>query len=126
MRNVQDTSSVSERSTSNSPLVTDWNDVDALQREILHLRDELIGAEAQLGELRARLRVEAERRRFDQQSREVSDLEHVLTVNADLEQQLADLRTSTTWRLGRAMIRPLSLLQRPTGSELPGAGSTGR
>ena len=126
MRNVQDTSSVSERSTSNSPLVSDWNDVDALQREILHLRDELIGAEAQLGELRARLRVEAERRRFDQQSREVSDLEHVLTVNADLEQQLADLRTSTTWRLGRAIVRPFSVLRRPNGSELPGVGSIGR
>lgn len=117
---------MSEKPTSSDPIATDLSEVDALQREILRLRDELIGAEAQLGELRARLRVELERRRFDQESREVSDLEHVMTVNADLEHQLADLRTSTTWRLGRAVVRPLSLLRRPTRSELPGAGSTGR
>lgn len=123
---MQDRSSTSEKSTSGSPVATDWDEVDALQREILRLRDELIGAEAQLGELRARLRIETERRRFDQESREVSDLEHVMTVNADLEQQLDDLKASTTWRLGRAFVRPLSLLRRSTGSDLPAVGSTGR
>lgn len=101
---------------------TDWSDDDDLQREILRLRDELIGAEAQLGELRAQLRVEQELRRFDQQRREVSDLEHVLTVNADLEQQLGDMRESTTWRLGRVIVRPLSLLRRPSDSAPAGAG----
>lgn len=117
---------MSDKRTRTDPIVAEWNDVDELHREILRLRDELIGAEAQLGELRARLRVETERRRFDQESREVSDLEHVMNVNADLEQQLDDMRASTTWRLGRVIVRPLSLLRRPTGSELPGDGPTGR
>ena len=117
---------MSEKPSSSDPIAADWNEVDVLQREILRLRDELIGAEARLGELRARLRVETERRRFDQETRKVSDLEHVLTVNADLEQQLGDMRKSTTWRLGRTIVRPLSLLRRPTGSELPGAGPTSR
>lgn len=117
---------MSEKPTSIDPIVTDWNEVDALQREILRLRDELIGAEAQLGELRARVRVESERRRFDKERREVSDLEHVLNVNADLEQQLGDMRESTTWRMGRAIVRPLSLLRRPPGGELPDANPASR
>lgn len=117
---------MSETSASNGPLATDWSETDALRREILRLRDELIGAEAQLGELRARLRVEMERQRFSQESRVVSDLEHVMTVNADLEQQLNEMKGSTTWRVGRAIVRPLSVLRRPASSELPGAGSTSR
>jgi hypothetical protein len=95
--------------------VTNWSDVDELRLEILRLRDELFGAEAALGEARARLRHATERRRLDAEVREMGDLEHVLELNDDLTLQLEQMRASTTWKLGRMIVRPLALLRGRSG-----------
>ncbi len=97
---------------SERPTDEEWSEVEVLQREVLRLRDELIGAEATLGDLRARLRIASERERTKEAAREVSDLDHVMTVNHHLQMQIDEIHTSTTWRIGRLIVRPLSVIRR--------------
>ena len=73
------------------------NDDDArhrvaeLELELLAIRDHVIGCEAKLGELRAELARQKLRAKN----------EH------DLVQELQDLKESTSWRVGRAIVAPL-------------------
>ena len=102
--------------TTPDPLLDADGDVDTLRREVLRLRDELIGAEAELGNLRAEVTLLTERQRLQQERQVVSDLDHMMAMNASLERQLVDTRGSTTWRLGRMFVRPLYSLRRRLGA----------
>ena len=95
---------------------TDWSDTEALKLEILKLRDELIGAEAQLGQVKAELLRVAGHGRLKLQADGIENHAQVLTENKALKRELQQLKKSTTWRLGRLLVRPLSLFKKQTPS----------
>lgn len=90
---------------------------EALELQLLQLRDELIGAEAKLGELREQVqRLKARCQRTE----ELCDL-RVATVHNELalsqmyEQQLEMVLDSTSWRVGRAIVKPAFALKKVLG-----------
>jgi chromosome segregation ATPase len=88
-------------------------DVDALRLEILRLRDLLAGAEARAGELSTRLeRLEANRVRSEElwQVR-VANTEHELAIARDHELAHQAILSSTSWRVGRAIVSPFARLR---------------
>ena len=95
---------------------TDWSDNEALKLEILKLRDELIGAEAQLGQVKAELRRVAGHGRLKLQADGIENHAQLLTENKALKQELQQLKKSTTWRIGRLLVRPLSLFKKQSPS----------
>ena len=95
---------------------TDWSDNEALKLEILKLRDELIGAEAQLGQVKAELLRVAGHGRLKMQADGIENHAQVLGENRALKQELQQLKKSTTWRIGRLLVRPLSLFKKQSPS----------
>ena len=95
---------------------TDWSDTEALKLEVLKLRDELIGAEAQLGQVKAELLRVAGHGRLKLQADGIENHAQVLTENKALKRELQQLKKSTTWRIGRMAVRPLSLFKKQTPS----------
>jgi len=91
---------------------TDWSDAEALKLEVLKLRDELIGAEARLGQVKAELLRTAGHGRLKLQADGIENHVQVLTENKALKQELRQLKKSTTWRIGRLVVRPLSLFKK--------------
>ena len=95
---------------------TDWSDNEALKLEILKLRDELIGAEARLGQVKAELLRTAGHGRLKLQADGIENHAQVLTENKALKRELQQLKKSTTWRIGRLLVRPLSLFKKQSPS----------
>ena len=91
---------------------TDWSDTPALKLEILKLRDELMGAEARLGQVKAELLRLAGQGRLKLQADGIENHAQVLGENRALKQELRQLKKSTTWRIGRLVVRPLSLFKK--------------
>ena len=84
-----------------------------LELTILALRDNVIGCEAKLGELRAELARERARKARADELVEIR-FAHAANERAilhDLEKQLHDMQASTTWRIGRAIMKPARLLR---------------
>lgn len=83
-----------------------------LRKEILRLRDELIGAVAREGELRARL--EAQSRMAARESEDLSLKTHKLTLakNRQLETQIDTILHSRTWRIGSFLLKPTKPIRR--------------
>lgn len=83
-----------------------------LELEILRLRDELIGAAAEMGELRAQLNA----RSLDEHSKElvqaVANTKELKRRLKAAEQQLDEIKGSASWKLGNLIIRPFSFLKR--------------
>jgi hypothetical protein len=90
----------------------DWSDTEALKLEILKLRDELMGAEARLGQVKAELLRLAGQGRLKLQADGIENHAQVLGENRALKQELRQLKKSTTWRIGRLVVRPLSLFKK--------------
>ena len=95
---------------------TDWSDTEALKLEVLKLRDVLIGAEARLGQVKAELLRVAGHGRLKLQADGIENHAQVLTENKALKRELQQLKKSTTWRIGRMAVRPLSLFKKQTPS----------
>ena len=95
---------------------TDWSDTEALKLEVLKLRDELIGAEARLGQVKAELLRTAGHGRLKLQADGIENHAQVLTENKALKRELQQLKKSTTWRIGRLLVRPLSLFKKQSPS----------
>ncbi len=91
---------------------TDWSDTEALKLEILKLRDELIGTEARLGQVKAELLRTAGKGHLKLQSDGIENHAHVLNENEALKRELKQLKTSFTWRIGRLIVRPMSAFKR--------------
>jgi len=72
----------------------------AQQLRELALVDRIFGLEAQLAEISVFMN--PDRERFDAQEREL----------AGLRQQIAGIRGTTTWRVGRSVLAPLRVLKR--------------
>lgn len=89
----------------------------ALELQILQLRDELIGAEAKLGELREQVqRLEARcQRTEDLCDLRVANVENELALGQMYERQLEMVLESTSWRVGRAIVKPSFALKKVLG-----------
>ena len=92
-------------------------ELEAFQLQNLRLRDELIGAEVKLGELRERvLRLEARcQRTEDLCALRLAHVDNELEIGAMYEQQVKEMLASTTWRVGRAIVRPSFAIRRTLG-----------
>jgi len=83
------------------------DDPKELHHEVLRLRDELFGAMAEVSRLKSE--------QLDNQRsgalREVAGLDkkvaYLEQLNCDLERQIVALRTSRSWKIGRAILSPL-------------------
>jgi predicted nucleic acid-binding Zn-ribbon protein len=91
---------------------------EKLELQLLQLRDELIGAEAKLGELREQVqRLKARcQRTEDLCELRVANIENELAVSRMYEQQLEMVLGSTSWRVGRAIVKPTFALRRMLGT----------
>jgi hypothetical protein len=100
----------------------------AFELEVLNARDFAIGQARQIGELRHRLIVQAARfqaKENDQLIHEKNHREHIERLEAALREaskianqtdglrrQIADMRGSSTWKIGRALMLPVRLTKR--------------
>ena len=94
--------------------VATTDDVVALQLEVLRLRDRVIGAEAEIGELTTRLsRLDAQRQ-FGEEAMH-AHLTHATDALDRAREREREIMQSTSWRLGQAIVRPLAALKRALG-----------
>jgi chromosome segregation ATPase len=79
-----------------------------LRHRQLTMRDHIIGQEAELGRLRAEVRhLRHENERAHEAARD-------LAVEAQtLRAEIAAVRASTTWRVGRVLVAPIGRAKRP-------------
>ena len=92
----------------------------AFELEVLNARDHAAAQAAIIGELRHQLRFAREWEIHDKNHREhIARLETALREasklanQADgLRQQIASMRSSSTWKAGRLMLRPLRVMKR--------------
>lgn len=88
-------------------------ETEPLVLEVLELRDLLRGAEARIGELQTRLvRLDAQRARSEELW--AHRMDHTDRQLAAAEQRVEMLETSTSWRIGQFVLRPVALWRRIT------------
>lgn len=85
---------------------------DALGREVLRLRDEVIGLRARLAEADVVIKRQSEMQAISALIEPSVHVEYLQGVVQDLETQLADIRASATWRLGRLLVAPIRVFKR--------------
>jgi len=83
-----------------------------LQREVLRLRDEILGLRARLAEAEVVIKRTSEVKTVGSVNEAADHVEYLVGVVADLEKQLAEVKASSTWRIGRAMLLPVRLVKR--------------
>ena len=93
-------------------LEIEFETVEQLQMEILRLRDELIGAAAELGELRARLNAPVLNAVAAQAKTAVDNSQELVRRIDDLERRNQQILASASWRVGNLVIRPFSFVRR--------------
>ena len=102
----------SEAQSSADPAIS--RNPERLVLEILELRDLLRGAEATIGELQTRLaRLDAQRARSEELWLQRSD--HTDRQLAAAEQRMVMLQTSTSWKIGQFVLRPIAFWRRLAG-----------
>jgi len=100
----------------------------AFELEVLNSRDHAIGRAAEIGELRYRLVKQAavyEHRLSDAATHDANHRAHIARLEAalaevgrraaraeTLEREIAALRSSSTWRLGRLLMSPVRAVKR--------------
>ena len=95
------------------------SDTETLELELLTARDELIAAEAKLGELRAELHRVADRAARREAlyplkiaslegkvEQRLANVENELALGKMYEEQVDAVLSSTTWRVGRLLVAP--------------------
>lgn len=87
-----------------------------LALEVMRLRDQVFGLRAENAEMAARLAEALERNDLRSNLDPDTVVEHLELVVHDLEFQLRQVKESTTWRLGRALLRPVSWIRRQKSS----------
>jgi uncharacterized protein YdcH (DUF465 family) len=92
-------------------------ELQEMKLQLLQLRDELIGAEAKLGELREQTeRLKAKCRRTEELCElRVANIENELALSQMYEEQVTMMLDSTSWRVGRAIVKPSFALRRTLG-----------
>ena len=91
-----------------------WNDLDQLKLEVLRLRDEVIGALAREGEVRAQLDgiLRSEARHVEHLA--IENHRAVVARLEDSEKQLEAILRSRTWRMVSFLLKPVHLIRRPS------------
>ena len=88
-------------------------ETEPLVLEVVELRDLLRGAEARIGELQTRLaRLDAQRARSEELW--AHRMDHTDRQLAAAERRVDMLETSTSWRIGQFVLRPVALWRRIT------------
>lgn len=89
-------------------------ELESLRLQVMQLRDELIGSEAKLGELRERVqRLEARcQRTEDLCALRVAHVENELALGEMYRTQVELMLESTTWRVGRTLVAPSFAVKR--------------
>ena len=85
---------------------------EELQHEVLRLRDEVIGMRARLAEAEAVIKRQVEIQTISSSVDPAIHVEYLKGVVEDLEKQLKDIRSSSTWRLGRLLLAPVRVFKR--------------
>lgn len=86
-------------------------DAKELQLEVLRLRDAIFGLRAEKAELSARMHAQTEAAHLGAEADSNDAVEHLELVVHDLQVQLAAIKSSTTWRVGRLLVSPVRLLR---------------
>ena len=84
--------------------------------EVLRLRDRVHGLRAENAELSARLAAATESSALQKELNPEDVIEHLELVVHDLDFQLKQVRSSTTWRVGRLVLAPVRVRRRQTSS----------
>ena len=87
-----------------------------LELEVLRLRDRVLGLRAENAELSAQLAGSIETAALRSGADAETVTEHLETVVHDLDFQLRQVKASTTWRLGSALLRPVRWVRREKSS----------
>lgn len=85
---------------------------EELRHEVLRLRDEVIGLRARLAEAEVVIKRQAEMQVISASVDPAIHVEYLKGVVEDLEKQLKDMRSSSTWRLGRLLLAPVRVFRR--------------
>lgn len=86
--------------------------------EILRLREELLGAHAELSELRHRITLSVDLDNPISGYASVGLVNHLEAQVQSLQAEIKLIRSSWTWRLGKVCLLPLRILQRILGRKL--------
>lgn len=86
--------------------------IEELRREVLRLRDEIVGLRAQLAEAEVTIKRQHDVHALTASPEPAVHVEYLKGVVADLESQLIATRSSTTWRLGRLLLAPARAFRR--------------
>jgi len=95
------------------------DDARELKAEVLRLRDEIIGLRAVIAEAEVRDKARAESEALSAVIDPSAHVVYLQGVVADLEFQLREVRSSSTWKVGRVLLSPVWALRslfRPSGS----------
>lgn len=88
------------------------SDVQGLHKEIYTLRDEVLGLQARLAQAEVVIKKYKEGEALDFVMDPSAHVEYLETVISDLEFQIRDIKSSSTWKLGRVLLSPIRLFRR--------------
>ena len=88
------------------------DDVHGLRLEIYALRDEILGFQARLAGAEIIIKKCKESEASGISMEPAVHVEYLETVVADLEFQIREIKSSSTWKLGRLLLSPLRVFKR--------------
>jgi len=88
------------------------DDVHGLHLEIYALRDEILGVQARLAEAEIIIKKCKESEASEISMEPAVHVEYLETVVADLEFQIREIKSSSTWKLGRLLLSPVRIFKR--------------
>lgn len=86
-------------------------DARELKLEVLRLRDEIIGLRTVIAEAEVREKARAERESLSSVVDPSAHVEYLQGVVADLELQIQQIRSSSTWKVGQVFLSPVWALR---------------
>lgn len=88
------------------------DDVHGLHLEIYALRDEILGVQARLAQAEMTIKKYRESEALGISMEPAVHVEYLETAVADLEFQIQEIKSSSTWKLGRLVLSPVRLFKR--------------
>jgi hypothetical protein len=88
------------------------DDVQELHKEIYTLRDEVLGLQARLAKAEVIIKKYKEGEALDFVMDPAAHVEYLETVVTDLEFQIREIKSSSTWKLGRIFLSPIRIFKR--------------
>ena len=88
------------------------DDVHGLHLEIYALRDEILGVQARLAQAEMIIKKYRDSEASATSIEPAVHVEYLETAVADLEFQIREIKSSSTWKLGRLVLSPVRLFKR--------------